>query len=58
MNLGLLGVLGELGLVLGNVLLLRLGSSLLERSKVSLSLESGRGDESDMSINTTSVRVD
>lgn len=47
MDLSLLGVLSELGLVLGNVLLLGLGSSLLEGSEVSLSLESSGGDESE-----------
>jgi hypothetical protein len=39
-------VLNELGLVLGNRLLLRLGLPLLERSEVSGPLESLGGDES------------
>lgn len=39
------GVLGELGLVLGNLLLLGLGPSLLEGSEVTGSLQSLGGDE-------------
>jgi hypothetical protein len=40
------GVLRELGLVLGNALLLALGLPLLKRSEVSGPLESLGGDES------------
>lgn len=47
LDLSLLGVLGELGLVLGDGLLLGLGSSLLEGSEVTLSLETKGGDQSE-----------
>jgi hypothetical protein len=45
LDLALLSVLSDLGLVLGNGLLLGLSATLLERSEVTLALESDGGDE-------------
>lgn len=50
MDLALLGVLGELVLVLGDLLGLGGGASDLERAEVSLPLEALGGDESKRSL--------
>ena len=45
LDLALLGVLSDLGLVLGDGLLLGLGTTLLEGSEVTLALETSGGNE-------------
>lgn len=56
MDLALLGVLGELVLVLGDLLGLGGGASDLERAEVSLPLEALGGDESERSLALDFVR--